>query len=253
MTELPSLTVIIPTYNSAPLITDTLDSLLEQNYPSLEIIIVDGGSRDRTLEILGDKFKIEVTAEFNLYEMLNKGIAKATTQYVAMLYPGDSYLSKDVLIHLGELAHLHMHPDLIFGGCLRRDRGKEPVGILCPLNTAQLKKGRHPPSIQACLFLRDALLKIGRFDDSLICKGNFDLFCRYNEERFKFIETHQILVDYDKRRWPIKWIIREAIENLIIIKRYFGLMTALRWAGSQKLSVFLSYLAFSFKESFQKR
>ena len=56
----PKISVVIPCYNSVRFIEETLRSILDQDYPAKEIIVVDGGSSDSTLDILrkyGDKIK----------------------------------------------------------------------------------------------------------------------------------------------------------------------------------------------------
>lgn len=50
--EWPKVSIIIPTFNCVQTIALTIESLLEQDYPNYEIIIVDGGSKDRTLEMV---------------------------------------------------------------------------------------------------------------------------------------------------------------------------------------------------------
>ena len=61
ITNFPPVTIIIPTFNEVLVIEKTLRALLCQDYPQLEIIIVDDGSTDRTLEVLKDKFALERT------------------------------------------------------------------------------------------------------------------------------------------------------------------------------------------------
>lgn len=58
--DLPSISVVIPTYNSERTLTECLENILQQDYPraKIEIIIADGGSRDRTLEI-ARKYKVD--------------------------------------------------------------------------------------------------------------------------------------------------------------------------------------------------
>ena len=74
-------TIITVAFNSAKTIEDTIKSVLSQDYPDLEYIIVDGGSSDSTLEIIRryqDKIAVLISEpDRGMYDAMNKGIAKA--------------------------------------------------------------------------------------------------------------------------------------------------------------------------------
>ena len=84
--EFPFVSVIIPVYNNAQSISATLESVLEQDYPLFEVVVVDGGSSDRTLEIVksyhDDRIHIYTVSGYERYEMLNKGITQAKGRYL---------------------------------------------------------------------------------------------------------------------------------------------------------------------------
>lgn len=96
---MPRVSVIVPTYNRAHLIGDTLESIFAQTYRDFEIIVVDDGSTDNTLDILTEyKNKIRV---FGLPHQgqagsfaRNKGIQEARGEYVAFLDSDDLWLPK---------------------------------------------------------------------------------------------------------------------------------------------------------------
>ncbi|MGL6377312.1 glycosyltransferase [Aeromonas hydrophila] len=78
--------IITATFNSAATIHDTLASLESQTYPDIEYIIVDGASKDNTLEVISHNCtrvsKIISEPDRGIYDALNKGIAAATGDIV---------------------------------------------------------------------------------------------------------------------------------------------------------------------------
>jgi hypothetical protein len=82
-----SITLVIPAYNRASLIAETLDSALNQTEPFLEIIVVDDGSTDGTAAVLdryGDRIRRLHVANGGVQRARNLGVAAATGQYVAL-------------------------------------------------------------------------------------------------------------------------------------------------------------------------
>lgn len=97
------ISIITVTFNAAETLEASLQSLIEQDYANKELIVIDGGSTDGTLEIL-EKYKqhisILVTEKDNgLYDALNKGISKATGDLIGILHADDLYLHPAVLSH----------------------------------------------------------------------------------------------------------------------------------------------------------
>ncbi len=93
--------IITITYNSAATVEDTLKSVVNQDYPNIEYLIIDGKSKDSTLQIV-DKYKDKITRivsekDKGLYDALNKGIGLATGDIVGMLHSDDLYASNHVI------------------------------------------------------------------------------------------------------------------------------------------------------------
>ena len=106
---MPLVSIIIPFYNAAEHLKETLDCVCEQSYSNLEIILVDDGSRDETLSILhryADQDKrIQVLTQQNEYAgaARNKGMQIATGQYYLFL-DGDDIFERDMVRQMVERA-----------------------------------------------------------------------------------------------------------------------------------------------------
>jgi len=237
--EFPKISVVIPTYNSAEKISLTFDSVLRQHYPDFEMIVVDSGSTDRTLEVIknyrDERIHIYSVSGFERYEMLNKGIAQSKGDYVNCLFPGDFYIRSETLRHMMGLAIKHGNPPLLYCGTLIRDGRSEPKILLRPLNLQFLKKGLQPTSLQSCWFRTDILRELGKFDTEYRLRGGFELMCRYClQVKQEFIATNWVLTDYDLRLVTRAMVTRHFFETLRTIYRHFGILTTIRWLFIQK-------------------
>jgi glycosyltransferase len=92
--------IITATYNSASTIRDTLDSVAEQTYSNIEHIIIDGLSKDNTLDIVREYphvAKIISESDKGIYDAMNKGIQYCTGDIIAILNSDDFYASNRVV------------------------------------------------------------------------------------------------------------------------------------------------------------
>ena len=93
--------IITVSYNSARTIRATIESVLSQDYPNLEYLIVDGGSTDGTVAILGayaDRITRWVSEkDEGMYDAMNKGIAMATGDVIGILNSDDTYMTNYVV------------------------------------------------------------------------------------------------------------------------------------------------------------
>jgi len=94
--QYPKITIVTPVYNNVKYIEDCIVSVLNQNYPNLEYIVIDGASTDGTAEIIG-KYKNKLAyfvseKDRGQTHALNKGFAKATGNVLAWLNADEEYL-----------------------------------------------------------------------------------------------------------------------------------------------------------------
>ena len=118
MTDTPLVTIITPSYNQAAFLEQTMKSVLDQNYPNLEYMVVDGGSDDGSAEIIqryADRLTWWVSEkDHGQAEAINKGFSRAQGKYVAWINSDDFYQPGAIQAAINEL---EAHPDLgmVFG------------------------------------------------------------------------------------------------------------------------------------------
>lgn len=235
--EFPRVTVVIPSYNCAHSITRTLQSLFKQEYNDLEIIVIDAGSTDRTIQLVHSwpSVRLYSVYRYHLYEMLNKGIQLATGRYINFLYPGDFYIQKDVLRDMMMLAIDNDQPHLVFAGTLIREGTSEVRVLYRPLDQNWLKLGHQPTSLESCWFRSDLFKELGEFNESYQLRGGFDLFCRFVlHGSLKAVSTSRVMTDYELRRVTYKGILLHFWESLQVIHARFGTWATLRWLVRQR-------------------
>lgn len=103
------ISVITATYNSGRTISDTLESVLRQTYSDVELIVVDGASRDDTMDVVrryeprfGGRLHWTSEPDRGIYDAMNKGIARATGDVIGILNSDDFYTSDTVLERVAE-------------------------------------------------------------------------------------------------------------------------------------------------------
>ena len=114
--HLPKISVVTATYNSIATLRETIESVRSQSYPDLEHLVIDGGSRDGTLDILKEYPHLQWISEKDEghYHAMNKGIQMATGQVVNILNADDCY-RPGILEKVGRAFAEHEDWDGLFG------------------------------------------------------------------------------------------------------------------------------------------
>lgn len=120
LTQLPTISIVVPNYNGSGTIGATLQSLIDQNYPKLEIIVVDGGSTDNSVEVI-KQFEPHITwwvseKDSGQSNAINKGFAQCTGEIVNWLC-SDDFLTPGALHTVGKYLAESPDTDVLVGRC----------------------------------------------------------------------------------------------------------------------------------------
>lgn len=115
--QYPKITIITPSYNQAQYIEQTIDSVLSQNYPNLEYMIFDGGSKDNSAQVIEKYAKHlaywESVPDKGQTDAINKGLLRTTGDIVNWLN-SDDYYEPNALFAVAD-AFMHTHANVICG------------------------------------------------------------------------------------------------------------------------------------------
>lgn len=195
--NLPRVSVVMPAYRHGRFIERSILSVLNQNYPNLELIVIDGGSTDETLEILrryGDELTWTSEPDRGQSDALNKGFARATGDIFAWLNSDDLFLPGAIDTAVNQF---------------RSNRGASVVfGDWWSVNVNDRVIDKHPAfdfslrhfiyegfthNSQAMFWTRSAHRRFGAFDIELHNTMDYDLIVRLGlsegDERFVRVDA----------------------------------------------------------------
>lgn len=123
----PLISIVTITFNAESTLPATMQSVREQDFRNFEHIIIDGASRDNTLEIArsGENVRILSEPDKGLYDAMNKGLGMAQGKYVIFLNAGDTFHASDTLSRYALEAEKDR--DIIFGDTLIVDSQRNPI------------------------------------------------------------------------------------------------------------------------------
>lgn len=183
---LPKVSIITPSYNQGHYLEETIFSILGQDYPNIEYIIVDGGSSDESVEIISkhqDHLAWWVSEKDKGHaDALNKGFAHASGEILAWLNSDDTYLPGAVS---EAVEFLMSHPEvgMVYGDANLIDGEGKVIGRFATRQTDYRRMLRgfvHIP--QATTFFRaDLWHRVGPLDLSLFFAFDYDFWVKLSK------------------------------------------------------------------------
>jgi glycosyltransferase involved in cell wall biosynthesis len=183
ISNLPLVTIVTPSFNQAGFLEATMRSVLEQDYPKVEYIVVDGGSTDGSVEIIeqyADRLAWWVSEpDRGQTDAINKGFARATGDILAWLNSDDTYESGAIT---AAVSFLQSHPDvgLVYGDANFIDASGKIIGRFNAQQTSlkRLQRGGVYIPQQAAFWRADLWREVGPLDPSFFFAMDYDLWVR---------------------------------------------------------------------------
>jgi len=186
----PTFTVITVTYNAESYLKETIKSIIEQKNVDFEYIIIDGASKDNTLQIIKDyESKIDFwisEPDDGLYDAMNKGIEKANGKYVIFMNAGDTFSENNILNNVKEAINPDID-DIVYGDRFYiNESGQIDLQKAKPIETVF---ERMPFGHQSC-FVKRELLQIRSFNTTYKYAADYDMIVDFylQKKRFKYLE-----------------------------------------------------------------
>jgi glycosyltransferase len=179
------ISVITAVRNNCTTISNALESVLTQDHPDTEVIVIDGASTDGTLEIIQRYLRhidqMVSEPDRGIYDALNKGIRLATGEAIGFLHADDRYANHRVLSRIAA-SFADPRIDACYGDILyvRRD---DPSRVVRhwragPFHPGLLARGWMPPHV-AFYARRSVYLRLGGFDLGYKIAGDYDCLLRF--------------------------------------------------------------------------
>jgi glycosyltransferase involved in cell wall biosynthesis len=175
--------IVTPSYNQARYVEQTIKSVLSQDYPRIEYILVDGSSTDGTQNIIKkyeDKLAWWVSEkDRGQTDAINKGFARASGEVLAWINSDDTYEPGAVS---AAVKYLQDHPEIgmVYGDCNFINESGKVVGKFSSAQTSYrlLRRGYSHIPQQAMFFRADLWKQVGPLDPSFYFAMDYDLWTR---------------------------------------------------------------------------
>jgi glycosyltransferase involved in cell wall biosynthesis len=229
--QLPTISIITPSYNQGQFIKQTIDSVLSQNYPKLEYWVIDGGSSDQTVKILqsyGKKINWISEKDNGQTDAINKGLQKTSGEIVAYLNSDDCFAA-GTLKSVGEFFVSNKTAIWVTGDYKIIDASGTEIQSLVRKYKTFFRILELPFLIKILNYInqpstfwrRDAMARVGMFDDSLRYCMDYDFWLRLYELQKPFLLAEQLshFRIHGNSKGGSQYTKQFAEENLIV-KRY---------------------------------
>ena len=244
------ISIITIAYNSGHSIADAIQSVLSQTYPDIEYVIVDGKSKDNTVEVVksfGNRIsKFVSEPDKGIYDALNKGIRMATGDVIGFMHSDDLFAADDIIEKVATLFAKN-NVDSIYGDLeyvYKNDTNKVlRYWKSGEFSIRKLKMGWMPP--HPTFYVKKAVYdKYGLFNTNFRIAADYDTILRFlGKHRISTMYLPEVMVKMrvgGASNRSLKNIIKKTKEDMQAIQdNQFGSLFTLAFKNLRKLTQFV--------------
>ena len=205
--NLPRVSVVIPSYNRASLVGETIENMLRQTLPPHEVIVVDDGSTDNSVEVIkafGPRVQLIQQANRGPGAARNAGFAASTGEFIQFMDSDD--LASHNKLEVQARALIEGQADMAYGPWVQAtfarcwvtqmNRVLQPEPVPSHLSLCEWHLRGWTPVLQNCLFRRSFLSQLGPIKEDLLVMEDGEFLNRIFLTKAKVIFTPECLVFY---------------------------------------------------------
>ena len=202
MSEPLTLSIVTPSFNTAQFLGDAIKSVLAQDWPRVNYVVMDGGSTDGSVDVLrsfGDRIQWVSQKDDGQSDALNKGFARLGGDILGWLNSDDTYIP-GAFREVMEYFQAHPDVDVVYGNANFIDAAGNLIGPCVHIEPYSARRLFYYSDFivqPATFFRRRAFEAVGGIDASLYFGMDYDLWLRL-ATRFKFAYVPKLLANY---RW----------------------------------------------------
>ncbi len=200
----PLVSIIVPSYNQGQFIEHTILSVLQQTYRPLELIIMDGGSTDNTLQILHQYDGVQEVhwvsePDRGQGDAVNKGFACSSGEIVGWLNSDDVYFSRDAISYMMRKLTELPDVDVIYGEemLIAKDNTFMRLFLVPPYNRA--RQERRDLVLQPAAFMRRYVVEAEQLDTNYIGL-DYEYWLRLGTKGYRFLHVTKLIAG--DRQYP---------------------------------------------------
>jgi glycosyltransferase involved in cell wall biosynthesis len=227
----PKISIVTPSYNQAEFLERTILSILNQNYPNLEYIVIDGGSTDGSVNII-KKYEKYLTywvteKDKGQSDAINKGFRKSTGEILAWLNSDDTYLPNALRL-VADFFKQRTDVDMLYGRSHITDRDDEifQEAKAMPFNLLDYTYGLFTIPQQATFWRREIFFKVGMLNvENRTCMDS-ELWVHFAKNKANIIHVNSLLANFRLHQQSIsgsgRWNNQYQQDKMRIQQQVFG-------------------------------